>query len=69
MIKTRTLNTHKCGSSRNCLRLHIISGRYDNTQEFLRGSKDFSTVMRSSKYSLRVMRILEGPGEKIKSCS
>ena len=66
MTKKRTLNPQKYGSSGNCIRLQIISGRYDNPQGDLRIFKEFSTVMRSSKHLLIDMRILEGQGAKIK---
>ena len=69
MTKKRTLNPQKYGSIRNCFRLQIISGRYDNPLGFLRSYKEFSTVMRISKEFLRVMRIIELPRAKIKSCS
>ena len=64
--KTRTMNPHNFVSSRNRLRLNIISGRHDNPQIFLRIFKDFSTAMRISKEILRVMIIIEGPRTKIK---
>ena len=66
MSKTRNLNTHKFGSSRYSIRLHIIRGRYENHQGVLRISKEFSTVIIIYKQLLRVMRILQIPRSKTK---
>ena len=62
----RILISHKCGSSKNCLRLHIISTIYKNPSGCMTHSNNFSTVMRISREFLRVMRIFEGPRVKIK---
>ena len=53
-------------SSRNFLRLHIISKRYDNPQRVLRSSKDLSAVIKISKEFLIVVIIIEGPRTKVK---
>ena len=66
---TRTLNPHKCGSSRIHIRLQTTRKRYDNTWGVLRRPKDFSTFMRGSKEFLRVRRIIKGPMSKIKILS
>ena len=66
MSKMRNLNPHNCGSSRNLIRILIISGRYDNPLGYLRIYKKFSTVMISYKDLLIVMSILEGPRYNIK---
>ena len=65
--KMRTLNEHKFGSSRNCLRLHIVSRRYENTRGVMRISKKFSTVLIIYRDFLRVVIIIQGPRTKFKS--